>query len=639
MKLIALWVEDFMRVQNTGFNFGSELTFDFEFDADNGALSIASRNTPEYFDLFSAYGILNITGVVGTNGAGKTTLLKILNTLYSRKPLMKHVVTIWKEENGSFIINDYINEDSFFNRNPLKILLDEFGPLSHDALDKKQVKIITKRSPFRELDLIFYSNLYSSQNDNYLGTDNPLNRSVDYQTIKSLNADRLQKYVESYNQKEERKVLFNDESYNPLAMYHYDKIGRLINFLAAADDDLELHFKNDIKFPSTVSVWLNESIPERVFQVAEKSIHNFSKVKEIYEWCFTSNANEKEPKQKFKNALSYTLFFFSFYNDSFKKSKEGGSLTDIENFFNRLEKNESVFETIKDFMLAQKSQRADEQIDMIRNVLFSLDTLLENIDVQYENYAAGKLYELSINKQLWDFLSKILEITDFYGEAPLTLSLTPFSAGENAILGQFSEFYEALKHVNTSNSLVIIDEGELYLHPEWQRKYINALFLFFEYYARKRDISFQIIVTSHSPFIVSDLPKFNLVFMDKDANGFTVVEQAQEQKPTLGGNVFELFQDGFYMTEFIGEFAFNKINDAISFLNGADSSFKTLNEVERFVLLIGESIIRRELQRVIELRKIENLGQYYEAAKEDDITIITNRAKEDKDSNKNNPKK
>lgn len=636
MKLLALWVEDFMRVQNTGFNFGSELTFDFEFDADNSALSIASRSTPEYFDLFSATGILNITGVVGTNGAGKTTLLKILNTLYSRKPLMKHVVTIWQEENGSFVINDYINEDNIFNRGTLTILLDEFGPLSLDALDKKQVKIITKRSPFRELDLIFYSNLYSSQNDNYLGTDNPLNRSVDYQTIKSLNADRLQKYVESYNQKEERKVLFNDESYNPLAMYHYDKLERLINFLAAADNDLELHFKNEIKFPSTISVWLNESIPERVFKVAEKSIYNFSKVKEIYEWCFASNAEEKEPKQKFKNALSYTFFFFSFYNDSFRKSKDGGSLTDIENFFDGLEKNYSVFERIKDFMLAQKSSRGNEQIDMIRDLLYNLDTLLENIDVQYENYAAGKLYELSISEQLWDFLSKILEITDFYGEAILTLSLTPFSAGENAILGQFSEFYEALKHVNTNNSLVIIDEGELYLHPEWQRKYINALFLFFEYYAHKRDISFQIIVTSHSPFIVSDLPKFNLIFMDKDANGFAVVEQAQEQKPTLGGNIFELFQDGFYMTEFIGEFAFNKINDAISFLNGTGSSFKTLNEVERFVLLIGESIIRRELQRVIELKKIENFGEYYETAKEDDITIITNKTKEDKGSKKNN---
>lgn len=638
MKLVALWVEDFMKIKNTGFNFGSKLIFDFDFDEEKRELRISAEPTPDYYDLFASSGISNVSGVIGTNGSGKTTLLKILNLLYANKPLMSRIVTIYENEDSSkFEIYNYKNTDLVFGDNKkVEISLPESGEFSNAMKKNGSIIIKVDKYPFENIDLIFYSNLYSDQNDNYLGTDNQLNRSVNYQTIKSIPPSRLKEYIKSFESKEERRVLFNEESYNPLSLYHYDKLSRLINFLADVDPELAMFFHEDIKFPTEITVWLNESLAENTFKIAENSVGDFKKIREIYKFCFSYNDNEPNPKKRFKNDVICGLFFFSFYANLFKRSEKYGSQADIEKFVKELILDQNIYHNLKQFMLLQSSHKKNNDIDSVRSILEELDLSLEKIKVNFPDSQLGRgSFELSINKDLWGFLSKMLLITDHKDEAILNVNLNPFSAGEGAVLGQFSEYYEAFKFLSKGNVLVSIDEGELYMHPAWQRKYVNALYLFFSYFAKSKNLNFQIIVTSHSPFLVSDIPKYNLVFMAKDENGLTEVRTSTYQKPTLGGNIFELFQDGFYMTEFIGEFAFNKINEAINFLNDKESTFHNLAEVESFVKLIGEDIIRSEIQRVIDLKKIKDFDKYFELVTDDKVKV-TDLKENKKDTKKGN---
>ena len=494
--------------------------------------------------------------------------------------------------------------------------------------------IKTNKPPFVNTDLIFYSNLYSDQNDNYLQTDNPLNRSVDYQTIKSLTPNKLREYLRVYNLKKERRTFFIEESYNPLSIYHYDKLKRLVTFLADADPELALFFQEDIPFPDSITIWPNESIPENTFKVSAESLVDFEKIHPLYEYCVANNYREEEPKQQLKNVIIFTFFFFSFYNDFFKKSEKNGTLEDIQKFINEQPLDSTVYENIKKFILSQESGRKNSEINKVKNILSKLDSLLKNIVVTASTSTFGKgSYDLAINKSLWRFLSNVLSITDHNEEAAIMLNLNPFSAGEGAILAQFSEFFQAIKHINKKDILVTIDEGELYMHPEWQRKYVNVIFNFFDFFAKKKDINFQIIITSHSPFLVSDIPRFNLIYMTKDEKGASQVLVSANQKPTLGGNIFQLFQNGFYMNEFIGEFAFNKINEAINYLNEKESTFQNLLEVESFTKLIGEEIIRSELQRVIDMKKIKDFDAYFEIVKDDQISVT-----DSKESEKNNSK-
>lgn len=69
----------------------------------------------------------------------------------------------------------------------------------------------------------------------------------------------------------------------------------------------------------------------------------------------------------------------------------------------------------------------------------------------------------------------------------------------------------ALASVIDNASLVLIDEPELSLHPEWQVDYVNLLSKTF---ARFKGCHF--VVATHSPMVVSQLPKHaNLITLDQ----------------------------------------------------------------------------------------------------------------------------
>lgn len=618
MRLAAIWVEDYMKIKNQGFNFGGRNTYEFNFDQEKRILNLSIQNTDDYYDLFSNSEIINISGIIGINGSGKSSLLKLINVIAAEKPLVNNVVVIIEnEEDNSYEIIDYVSTFSHFGKKQtINISLPEKGIFSEE-----NGKIIKKKNinPFKEIDLIFYSNLSSNQNVNYLGLDNPLNRSVDYQLRQSLSPSKVSEYLKDYNKKKEgnETYLFLEESFNLQSIYQNERLERMVNFLS---DSFENQFSiiGDIKFPEKITIWFNENIFPETIKLIESSEYDFKRLADISKHCFKLYNEEVNFKEKLKKGIKFHYLFFAFYNDFFKRTGEFGYLENVSAFVESLSLDDNIFNSIYEYLITQKSQKQNYEIDKINDLLKNLDVLLENIEIsESKEFFGNGNFELSLNKNLWKFLKEILLITDFRSEALINYSITPFSSGEDAILYQLSEFHEAFKYSHKDNIIISIDEGELYLHPEWQRKYINTLFQFFQLYSKKFNKGIQMIITSHSPFIVSDIPKHNLIFLIKDENGYCKVSKSENHLPTLGGNIFELFNDGFFVKEFISEFAFDKINQAIKFLNNEESDFVNILEVENFNKLIGESLIRDEIQKMIDFQKMKNFDEYYEFIKTD----------------------
>lgn len=67
---------------------------------------------------------------------------------------------------------------------------------------------------------------------------------------------------------------------------------------------------------------------------------------------------------------------------------------------------------------------------------------------------------------------------------------------------------------SVENSLLLFDEPDTFLHPKWQAKFIPNIL--------KRKIDNQIIITTHSPSIISDLHKQQLIIL----NNGKLVEKA-----------------------------------------------------------------------------------------------------------------
>ena len=146
-------------------------------------------------------------------------------------------------------------------------------------------------------------------------------------------------------------------------------------------------------------------------------------------------------------------------------------------------------------------------------------------------------------QMLRNFLSiylKTIRIQPSY----LNFEWRELSSGEKALLNIYSRFYTQNDQYNEENGIILIlnhsdliiliDEGEIYLHPNWQRKFLNLLLKFLSVISNK---NIQIILTSHSPFVISDLPKENIIFLDKDQDGNCKVVDIEQQKQTFGANI------------------------------------------------------------------------------------------------------
>lgn len=82
-----------------------------------------------------------------------------------------------------------------------------------------------------------------------------------------------------------------------------------------------------------------------------------------------------------------------------------------------------------------------------------------------------------------------------YGQA-FGFPISSSSSGENHLLSSFLGILSKIQH----SAIILLDEPEISLHPNWQMKYINFLKLVF-----KEFTSCHFIIASHSHFIVSDL--------------------------------------------------------------------------------------------------------------------------------------
>lgn len=627
MKLVALWVENYMRIKCQLFNFGSKFTYNFHFDHENRVLQLNVVDTLEFYQLFKEKeGITNITGIVGVNGSGKTSMLKLLNVIKAKKPLEASVVLVF-EDVFTIEVKVYQTVYSAFSKSkPVTVSYKKSG---NDIPKNLNVNINNNHpDPLRKIDIIFYSNLYSDQNDKYLEINSELNRSVDYRTREALSPNNVSRYLETYENIPNTTFL-KEEGFNILKLYEDEKQKRLFKFLCdihSKHEDIKGVISN-ISFPEQITVWFknNNEILIDTEKLIKTSQYDFKALIPIYHFCEENNQNSKNPRERFKNELIYKLFFLSFYNDFFNKSNPPIHLVELEMFVKALKLDSSIFENLYNYLLEQNAAQHHD-IAKIRSILANVDELLRSIEISYSKTALilDGAYKITINGNLWKFLSAIGEITDYKYEAIIGHSLNPFSSGENAILNQFSELYASFKHISEEDILISIDEGELYLHPEWQRQYINSLYLFLEYFNKNilSNANIQVLVTSHSPFIISDIPRHNLIFIEKDLVGNSVVSSSTRHLPTFGGNIFELFSDSFFVNEFISEFAFIRINEALKFLHGEPSIFTDIQEVDSFSQIIGETLIREQLKKMIERIKSENFDKYYEILKQRDKLIV-----------------
>lgn len=139
---------------------------------------------------------------------------------------------------------------------------------------------------------------------------------------------------------------------------------------------------------------------------------------------------------------------------------------------------------------------------------------------------------------------------------------------------------------------LILDEVELYYHPEFQKDIISDLLLFVKSASFESLKNINMIFLTHSPFILSDIPHQNILKLDKgQKRNYNVSDK------TFGSNIYTLLNDSFYMNNTIGEFAEMKMKKVLKVLTSEERyDEKEKNDVRQTIELIGEPLIKQELE-------------------------------------------
>lgn len=150
---------------------------------------------------------------------------------------------------------------------------------------------------------------------------------------------------------------------------------------------------------------------------------------------------------------------------------------------------------------------------------------------------------------------------------------------------------------------VIFDEVEQYYHPELQRRFLYYLLQGLSCMEFKGVKGVNIMMVTHSPFILSDIPKRNLLIMS-DENYETVSE-------TFCGNINDMLGNPFFMDYSIGKVAQMKVDEIIDLYESIVEKKQVPQEdlakrLRKFTFIansVGDAYIRNSLKEMLKRLK------------------------------------
>lgn len=201
------------------------------------------------------------------------------------------------------------------------------------------------------------------------------------------------------------------------------------------------------------------------------------------------------------------------------------------------------------------------------------------------------------------------------GKKDQEISFEKLSSGERQFYSSISSIiYHSMNIISVPehkdrvkyyNVLGILDEAELCFHPEFQRVYINRLLSTIKRLDFNKKLGFHIILTTHSPFILSDIPESNILYLE---DGIRRNESHKFINP-FSANINDILCQSFFMKTdgFIGEHAKHIIMSLSNYLddNGIQNDNNGNNDIKwdksssQYVIdIIGEPLIKNVLKQL-----------------------------------------
>jgi Predicted ATP-binding protein involved in virulence len=189
------------------------------------------------------------------------------------------------------------------------------------------------------------------------------------------------------------------------------------------------------------------------------------------------------------------------------------------------------------------------------------------------------------------------------------IPMTDMSSGERQLLYSLSSVLYHLINLDSvndptrikyNNIQIILEEIELYFHPEYQKKFIQTLIDRISLLALDEKTKIDVLIATHSPFVLSDIPSENILFLRKGKP-----EVFEKSNDTFCSNFYDLLKYEFFLeNNAIGIFAYNKIQMIFKYIDDPTIKLSNseLDHINKTIDLIGDTFLKGYIKTKLERR-------------------------------------
>ncbi len=569
-ELIYLYIEQAGQIKKQGITFSRNYQVEYNREQDRKLIITHKEDL-----LGEIYGrdITNISLLVGSNGSGKTTIMEMLAL-------------------------------------PKQVYMKRFGSKSY-AEDVKWFAVYSVDT-FSPEKTTFY----------FEGTDESLISNLSIESRKKKEKDVTFPFVCIY--RNEKFIKTQRENFNPKLQLYYCPIVGPVDTMFKVNQDSPIKwvfrpakaeaffrfmaceytrirsdvYASNLTFRITLESEIYSDVAEDVASFHSKkdffllSLHNYAKVELDVKYgaeCFAQVRDDYYDKIE-NEALRKLL---KEYDDKQHDFRERGKVK------------------------GKRAQEIQGDLEYYAKQINSFEQLPEQYYVKRQEIKIPcKESELSvINTHIFDFVDKY-EKWDYlkYEEetlegAYIKCTYANISSGEEQMLRLFAGLYDTLRKTPKdpnvySTKIILLDEPDMSMHPEWSRCFLADLVRMISGLNHSERVAYQIIIGTHSPFMLSDVLRDYIVCLERTQEGILFAPS----NFGLLSNIHDIMMDTFFLKSPFGEMGTQIFESWTAYI----AQLTEVNEVETERLhscidQIGDEVVRKHLRQQL-IKKCNELS-------------------------------